>query len=64
MRLATASVGLVSPRSTWESIGAGDAAALGQVAQREVHGLAEGAYAKAYVDLLVELVGRSDGRHE
>ena len=40
-----------------------DAAALGQVAQREVHGLAQRAHARAYVDLLVELVGGSDGRH-
>ena len=39
MRAATASVGLVSPRSTCESIGARHAAALGEVAQREVHRL-------------------------
>ena len=57
MRLATASVGLVSPRSTWLSIGALTPRALGEVAQREVHRLAQGAHARADVDRLVELVG-------
>ena len=39
MRAATWSVGLVSPRSTCESIGAEHAGAHGEVAQREVHRL-------------------------
>ena len=46
MRAATCSVGLVSPRSTCESIGARHAGALGEVAQREVHRLAERLHAR------------------
>ena len=51
MRLATCSVGLVSPRSTWLSIGALTPRALGEVAQREVHRLAQRAHARADVDV-------------
>ena len=58
MRLATWSVGLVSPRSTWLSIGATDAAALGEVAQAEVHRLAQRAHARADVDRDFHLVER------
>ena len=49
MRLATVSVGLVSPRSTWESIGAETPLRYGEVAQAQVHALAEGADAGADV---------------
>ena len=47
MRSATATVGLVSPRSTCESIGALTPGALGEVAQRESLGLAQRAHAGA-----------------
>ena len=62
MRCAVASVGLVSPRSTWESIGADTPRALGEVAQRQAHRLAQRADAGADLELLLGL--RCDGhRH-
>ena len=54
IRLATCSVGLVSPRSTWLSIGALTPRALGEVAQREVHRLAQRADPRADVDLRLD----------
>ena len=50
MRLAIGSVGLVSPRSTWLSIGALTPERTREVAQREVHRLAQGAHARPDVD--------------
>ena len=49
MRLATVSVGLVSPRSTWESIGAETPLRTARSRRREVHALAERADARADV---------------
>ena len=47
MRLATVSVGLVSPRSTWDEHRRADAGALGEVAQAQVHALAQRAHARS-----------------
>ena len=63
MRAATASVGLVSPRSTWLSICAETAGAVGQVAQREVHRLAQRAHARPDVELLGERWRRPCGAY-
>ncbi len=48
MRAAVCSVGLVSPRSTCESIGRRDAGALREVAQRQATGLAQRLHARAH----------------